>query len=68
MYNKIMEYNRYEPGSFKFPLTAIKRTDITTVGYKAGLFIINKKKYFLSYHNEEQVVLLRLNNLNLIGE
>lgn len=48
-------------GKFHFPWTAaIKRTGITTFGYKAGIFMIEDKKYFLAYHNEREVVMLKL--------
>ncbi|MGF9965122.1 hypothetical protein [Bacillus rhizoplanae] len=47
-------------GNFKFPWTAIKRTGITTFGYKAGLFIIDEKQYFLSYHDANKVIILSL--------
>lgn len=48
-------------GKFRFPWTeAIKRTGITTFGYKAGIFIIEDKKYFLAYHNVNEVIMLRL--------
>lgn len=56
-------YNSFEEvqvGNFKFPLSAIKRTGITTLGYKAGIFIIDKKKYFLSYHDANKVAILGL--------
>ncbi|MED3551847.1 PH domain-containing protein [Cytobacillus praedii] len=56
-YNFIEEV---QVGNFKFPLTAIKRTGITTMGYKAGIFIIDKKKYFLSYHDANKVAILGL--------
>ncbi|KRG13655.1 hypothetical protein ACA30_14210 [Virgibacillus soli] len=48
-------------GTFHFPWTAaIKRTGITTSSYKAGIFMIEDKKYFLAYHNENKVVMLKL--------
>ncbi|MBO0994430.1 PH domain-containing protein [Bacillus sp. SD088] len=48
-------------GKFHFPwAAAIKRTGITTTGYKAGIFIIEDKKYFLAYHHADQVVMLQL--------
>lgn len=48
-------------GKFQFPWTAaIKRTGITTLGYKAGIFMIEDEKYFLAYHNENEVVMLKL--------
>ncbi|WP_026909286.1 hypothetical protein [Paucisalibacillus globulus] len=48
-------------GKFHFPWTvAIKRTGITTFGYKAGIFMIEDKKYFLAFHNENEVVMLKL--------
>ena len=56
-------YNSVEEvriSNFKFPLTAVKRTGITTIGYKAGIFIIDKKKYFLSYHDANKVAILGL--------
>ncbi|GGG07533.1 hypothetical protein [Paenibacillus aceti] len=49
-----------QTGSFEFPLTAVRRTGITTMGYKAGSFVIHGEKYFLSYHNAHQVVILSL--------
>ena len=49
-----------QAGGFKFPWTAIKRTGITTAGYKAGHFVIDGKKYFLSYHDANKVVILDL--------
>ncbi|MBS4220047.1 hypothetical protein KHA96_17175 [Bacillus sp. FJAT-49711] len=46
---------------FHFPWkAAIKRTGITTFGYKAGIFMIEDEKYFLAYHNENEVVMLKL--------
>lgn len=56
-YNLVEEV---QVGNFKFPLTAIKRTGITTIGYKAGIFIIDKKKYFLSYRDANKVAILGL--------
>ncbi|CAM4009032.1 hypothetical protein [Lederbergia lenta] len=48
-------------GKFHFSWTAaIKRTGITTFGYKAGIFMIEDEKYFLAYHNENEVVMLKL--------
>ncbi|MBO0994950.1 hypothetical protein [Bacillus sp. SD088] len=48
-------------GKFHFPWTAaIKKTGITTFGYKAGIFMIEDKKYFLAYHNQNEVVILQL--------
>jgi len=47
-------------GNFKFPWTAIKRTGITTFSYKAGIFVIDGKKYFLCYHDTNKVVILDL--------
>ncbi|GIN59733.1 hypothetical protein MUB24_20270 [Lederbergia sp. NSJ-179] len=48
-------------GKFPFPWTAaIKRTGITTSGYKAGIFMIKDEKYFLAYHNQNEVVMLQL--------
>ncbi|MCC3372086.1 hypothetical protein [Cohnella sp. REN36] len=38
-----------QSGNFKFPWTAVKRTGIASPRYKAGVFIIDGKKYFLSY-------------------
>ena len=56
-YNSVEEV---QISNFKFPLTAVKRTGITTIGYKAGIFIIDKKKYFLSYHDANKVAILGL--------
>jgi hypothetical protein len=56
-YNSVVEV---QTGSFKFPLTAIKRTGITTLDYKAGIFLIDGKKYFLSYHSDNKVIILSL--------
>ncbi len=48
-------------GSYSFPWkTAIKRTGITTSGQKAGIFIIEGKKYFMAYHNANEIIMLRL--------
>ncbi|MEI3614445.1 hypothetical protein [Pseudogracilibacillus sp. SO30301A] len=48
-------------GKFHFPwTTAIKRTGITTFKYKAGIFMIKDEKYFLAYHNENEVVMLKM--------
>ncbi|GIN97470.1 hypothetical protein J6TS1_33400 [Siminovitchia terrae] len=48
-------------GSYKFPWkTAVKRTGITTSGHKAGIFMIEGKKYFLAYHSANEIVMLRL--------
>ncbi|MGG4094704.1 PH domain-containing protein [Paenibacillus lautus] len=49
-----------QSGNFKFPWTAVKRTGIATPRYKAGVFIIDKKKHFLSYHDASKVVILDL--------
>ncbi|MDH4617698.1 hypothetical protein [Brevibacillus sp. AY1] len=47
-------------GNFQFPWTAIKRTGITSLGYKAGHFLIDEKKYFLSFHDDNRAVILSL--------
>lgn len=49
-----------QPGNFKFPWTAVKRTGIASPRYKAGIFIIDEKKYFLAYHDACKVVILDL--------
>lgn len=49
-----------QSGNFRFPWTAVKRTGIAAPGYKAGIFIIDGKKYFLSYHDPYKVVILDL--------
>ncbi|MFJ7935928.1 hypothetical protein [Sporosarcina sp. NPDC096371] len=47
-------------GHFKYPWTAIKKTGIATSSYKAGLFIIDGDKYFLSFNDADNVVTLDL--------
>lgn len=48
-------------GQFHFPWTSvIKKTGISASGYKAGIFIIEGEKSFLAYHNENEVMMLRL--------
>ena len=47
-------------GNFQFPWTALKRTGIASLGYKAGHFLIDEKKYFLFFHDENKAVMLRL--------
>lgn len=49
-----------QAGTFEFPLTAIKRTGIASLNYKAGVFIINEKKYLLSYYDASRVVIIGL--------
>ncbi|QED48488.1 PH domain-containing protein [Cytobacillus dafuensis] len=56
-YNSVVEV---QTGSFKFPLTSIKRTGITTLDYKAGIFLIDGKKHFLTYHEDNKVIILSL--------
>lgn len=48
-------------GSFNFPwATAIRRSGITTLSYKAGIFNIDDEKYFLAYRKANEVVMLCL--------
>jgi len=51
---------KVQSGNFKFPWTAVKRTGIAAPRYKAGIFIIDEKKYFLAYHDADKVVILDL--------
>ncbi|MFD0714380.1 PH domain-containing protein [Paenibacillus sp. GCM10027626] len=47
-------------GAFEFPLTAIRKTGISALNYKAGVFVIDGKKYLLSYRDASKVVILGL--------
>lgn len=48
-------------GNFELPWNAVKRTGISVPhGYKAGYFLYNGQKYFLSYHDANQAVILDL--------
>ncbi|MEK3723007.1 hypothetical protein [Paenibacillus sp. FSL H8-0034] len=48
-------------GNFDFPWGAVKRAGISVpYGYKAGNFLHEGHKYFLSFHDSTQVVMLDL--------
>jgi hypothetical protein len=49
-----------QAGNFKFPWTAVRRTGIAALGYKAGHFVMDGEQYFLSYHDADKVVILDL--------
>jgi len=52
--------DKMQTGAFEFPLTAIKRTGISALTYKSGVFIINGKKHLISYRDASKVVILDL--------
>jgi hypothetical protein len=50
-----------QTGNFDFPWGAVKRAGISVpYGYKAGNFLHKGHKYFLSFHDSTQVVMLDL--------
>ncbi|GIP32533.1 PH domain-containing protein [Paenibacillus sp. J2TS4] len=51
---------KVQAGNFEFPWSAVKRTGISFPNYKAGSFLIQGAKYFLSYHDPDKVVILDL--------
>lgn len=49
-------------GSFNFPLTSIKILGIAGIDHKAGHFVINGDRYFLSYYDSNEVVIIDLDD------
>ncbi|MDF2661191.1 MAG: hypothetical protein K0Q94_3982 [Paenibacillus sp.] len=52
--------DKLQVGDFEFPITAVKRTGISALTYKSGVFVINGKKHLLSYRDARKVVILDL--------